>query len=386
MVWVIGHTMYVGHKKVLGKNGLVSMVGSHVEDKIHIAPEDKEKTTFTCPFGTFAYKRMLFGLCNAPATFQRCITSVFYDLMESCMEVFMDDFIDVDFEFDSACAEAFEELRRALTTAPIVRDPDWTQLFEIICDASNHTVGAALTQRDDKLPYIIAYSSKTLDAAQSNYTNTEKELLAIVHALNRFRSYLLGSKIVCGGHFGPQRIAKKVFDCGFWWPTLFKDANQFCVSCHQCQKSGNASQKDEMPQQPMLFYEIFDVCGIDFMGPFPNSSGYMYILLAVDYVSKWVEVPTRLDDANTVVSFIRNNIVCRYGSPRAIVSDQGSHFCNRKVEALLKRYRVLHKIATAYHPQTNVQADVSNREIKRILEKVVSPQRKDWSSRLEEAL
>ncbi|XP_072064290.1 uncharacterized protein [Arachis hypogaea] len=77
---------------------------------------------------------------------------------------------------------------------------------------------------------------------------------------------------------------------------------------------------------------------IKFMGPFPNLSGYMYILLAVDYVSKWVEViPTCLDDANTVVSFIRNNIVCHYGSPRAIVSDQGSHFCNRKVEALLKR-------------------------------------------------
>ncbi|XP_057760590.1 uncharacterized protein LOC130980968 [Arachis stenosperma] len=89
-------------------------------------------------------------------------------------------------------------------------------------------------------------------------------------------------------------------------------------------------------------------------------------------------IPTRVDDANTVISFIRNYIVCRYGSPRAIVSDQGSHFCNRKVKALLKRYGVLHKIATAYHPQTNGQAKVSNREIQRILEKVVNPQRKDW--------
>ncbi|XP_025607957.1 uncharacterized protein [Arachis hypogaea] len=81
---------------------------------------------------------------------------------------------DVDFEFDSACVEAFEELRRALTTAPIVRGPDWTQPFKIMCDSSNHAVGAALAQRDGKLPYIIAYSSKTLDAAQSNYTTTEK--------------------------------------------------------------------------------------------------------------------------------------------------------------------------------------------------------------------
>ncbi|XP_015941249.1 uncharacterized protein LOC107466757 [Arachis duranensis] len=97
-------------------------------------------------------------------------------------------------------------------------------------------------------------------------------------------------------------------------------------------------------------------------------------------------IPTRLDVANTVISFIRNNIVFRYGSPRAIVSDQGSHFCNRKVEALLKCYGVLHKVTTAYHLQTNRQAEVSNREIKRILEKVVNPQRKDWSIRLGDAL
>nr|XP_025670180.1 uncharacterized protein LOC112769954 [Arachis hypogaea] len=127
--------------------------------------------------------------------------------------------------------------------------------------------------------------------------------------------------------------------------------------------------------------------GYRLYGPFSNSSGYLYILLAVGYVSKWVKViPTCLDDANTVISFIRNNILCHYGWPRTIVSDQGFHFCNRKVEALLKRYGVLHKVANTYHPQTNEQADVSNREIKQILEKVVNPQRKDWSSRLGDAL
>ena len=103
---------------------------------------------------------------------------------------------DVDFEFDSECVKAFEELRKVLTIAPIVRSPNWTLPFEIMCDASNYAVGAALAQREGKLPYVIAYSSKTLDAAQSNYTTTEKELLAIVHALDKFRSYLLGSKIV----------------------------------------------------------------------------------------------------------------------------------------------------------------------------------------------
>ena len=118
----------------------------------------------------------------------------------------------------------------------------------------------------------------------------------------------------------------------------------------------------------MLFCEIFYVWGIDFMGPFPNSNGYFYILLAVDYVSKWVEaIPTRTDDANTVVSFVRNHIICRFGSPRAIVSDQGTHFCNRRLTRLMKKHGIIHKVATAYHPQNNGQAEVSNREIKRIL-------------------
>ncbi|XP_057745011.1 uncharacterized protein LOC130962869 [Arachis stenosperma] len=123
------------------------------------------------------------------------------------------------------------------------------------------------------------------------------------------------------------------------------------------------------------------------MGPFSKSNGFVYIFLDVDYVSKWVEaIPTRCDDANIVASFLRNNIICKFGSPRAIVSDKGIHFCNRKIEVLMKKYEVLHKVFTAYHPQTNRQVEVSNREIKRILEKVVNPHKKGWSSRLGDAL
>ena len=142
-----------------------------------------------------------------------------------------------------------------------------------------------------------------------------------------------------------------------------------------------------MPQQPLLSCEIFDVWGIDFMGPFPVSFGFIYILLAVDYVSKWVEAKaTRTDDSKVVVDFVRSQIFCRFGIPRAIISDQGSHFCNRRIEALMRKYSVLHKVSTPYHPQTNGQAEVSNREIKHILEKTVQPNRKDWSLRLEDAL
>ncbi|XP_052116536.1 uncharacterized protein LOC127746657 [Arachis duranensis] len=103
---------------------------------------------------------------------------------------------DTEFELSKECMEAYDKLKIALTQAPIVRGPNWTQPFEIMCDASNYAIGAALAQREGKIPYIIAYASKTLDGAQSNYTTTEKELLAIVFALDKFRAYLLGSKVV----------------------------------------------------------------------------------------------------------------------------------------------------------------------------------------------
>ncbi|CAM8951138.1 unnamed protein product [Rhodiola kirilowii] len=142
-----------------------------------------------------------------------------------------------------------------------------------------------------------------------------------------------------------------------------------------------------MPQVPILVDDVFDIWGIDFMGPSPDSCGLVYILVAVDYVSKWVEAKaTRCDDAKTVVDFLRTNIFSRYGVPKAIISDQGTHFCNRVMASTLRHYGVHHRTSTAYHPQTNRQAEISNREIKGILEKMVKPTRKDWSQRLNDAL
>ncbi|KAM2141412.1 hypothetical protein ACFX1Q_007690 [Malus domestica] len=191
----------------------------------------------------------------------------------------------------------------------------------------------------------------------------------------------------CGGHFGTNRTALKVLECGFYWPTIFRDARTFCMSCDRCQRTGNIGPKQQMPQTPIFSVEIFDVWGIDFMGPFPSSHGFLYILLAVDYVSKWVEAKaTRTNDSRVVADFVKTNIFARFGMPRVLISDGGSHFCNRTIEALLKKYNVTHKVATPYHPQTSGLAKVSNREIKQILEKTVGPTRKDWSLRLNDAL
>ncbi|WVZ85015.1 hypothetical protein U9M48_031979 [Paspalum notatum var. saurae] len=259
--------------------------------QIPIHPDDQSKTTFTCPYGTFAYRRMSFGLCNAPTSFQRCMMAIFSDLIENIMEVFMDDFsvygktfdgclenlekvlqrckevdlilnwekchfmvregivlghkvsergIEVDrakieenlkalrsflghagfyrrfiknfsfiarsltnllakdtlFVFDDACLEAFHTLKKALVTAPIIQPPDWNAPFEIMCDASDYAVGAVLGQGKDRKHHAISYASKTLTGPQLNYSIIEKELLAIVFDIDKFRSYLVGAKVI----------------------------------------------------------------------------------------------------------------------------------------------------------------------------------------------
>ncbi|GJY86408.1 reverse transcriptase domain-containing protein [Tanacetum coccineum] len=583
---------------------------------IPIDPKDQEKTTFTCPYGTFAYRRMPFGLCNAPGTFQRCMMAIFHDMIEKTMEVFMDDFsvfgdsfstclshlekmlkrcedtnlvlnwekshfmvkegivlghkisksgIEVDrakvdviaklphpttvkgvrsflghagfyrrfiqdfskiarpmthlleketpFFFSKECIESFNTLKRKLTEAPILIAPDWDLPFELMCDASDFAIGAVLGQRKNKHFQPIHYASKTMIEAQAHYTTTKKELLAVVYAFEKFRSYLVLSKSIVytdhsaikylfakkdakprlmrwilllqefdviirdkkgaenlaadhlsrlenphqdkfenkeitetfpletlgsvalhknkffkdvkhyfwddpflfkicanqvirrcvhgkealdileachngptGGYHGANLTAKKVFDVGFFWPTIYKDAHELVKNCDSCQHQGKISQRDEMPQNSIQVCEIFNVWGIDFMGPFPSSRGNKYILMAVDYLSKWVEakaLPT--NDARVVCKFLKS-LFAKFGAPRAIISDRGTHFCNDQFAKVMLKYGVTHRLSTAYHPQTSGQVEVSNRGLKRILERTVGENRASWSDKLDDAL
>ena len=123
------------------------------------------------------------------------------------------------------------------------------------------------------------------------------------------------------------------------------------------------------------------------MGPFLNSHGFEYIPVAVDYVSKWIEViPAMTNDSYVVIKILKEPIFARFRVSCAIISHDGSHFCNKAFECLLKKNGVTHKIALPYHPQTNGQVEIFNRHIKQILEKTVNPSRKDWSIRLTDAL
>nr|GEX03408.1 reverse transcriptase domain-containing protein [Tanacetum cinerariifolium] len=149
---------------------------------------------------------------------------------------------------------------------------------------------------------------------------------------------------------------------------------------------GKILQKDEMPQNAIQVCKIFDVWGIDFMGPFPSSRRNKYFLVAVDYLSKWVEVkalPT--NDARVVVNFLKS-LFARFGTPRAIISDRSTHFCNDQFAKVMLKYGVTHHLSTTYHPQTSGQVKVSNRGLKRILERTIGENHASWFDKFDDAL
>ncbi|CAN6712702.1 unnamed protein product [Malus baccata var. baccata] len=277
---------------------------------------------------------------------------------------------EVAFEFTKECTASFNQLKELLTTAPIIVPPDWSLPFELMCDASDYALGAVLGQRKDKRPHVIYYASRTLNDAQLNYSTTEKELLAVVFALDKFRSYLIGTKvIVFTDHAALKYLLtkKEAKPRLIRWILLLqefdieirdKKGSENVVADHLSRMVHNEESLpilETFPDEQLLSIKVSAPCGWK-QGP----PGLMTL--------KWLQ------------------IFARFGMPRVIISDGGSHFCNRTIDALLRKYSVTHKVSTPYHPQTNGQAEVSNREIKQILEKTVGPTRKDLSLRLDDAL
>ncbi|XP_048605046.1 uncharacterized protein LOC106442714 [Brassica napus] len=408
--------------------------------KIPIHPDDQEKTTFTCPHGT-VFKRceekhlvLNWEKCHFMVTdgivLGHKISEKGIEVDKAKIEVmmslqptttvkairsflgyawfyrrFIQDFSkiarpltrllckEIKFDFDTECLAAFHTIKGALVSAPVVQPPDWDLPFEIMTDASDFAVGAVLGQRKDKKHHVIYYASKTMDEAQCRYATTEKELLATVFAFEKFRSYLVGSKVIVhidhaalkylltkkdakprrcvpeadipgilchchgssyAGHFATFKTVFKILQEGFWWPTMFRDAHTYIARCDACQRLGNISKRNEMPQNYILEVEVFDCWGVDFMGPFPPSFKNEYILVAVDYVSKWVEaVASPTNDTKIVTKMFSSIIFPRFGVPRVVISDGGTHFINTAFHGLLKKNGVKHKVPTAYHPQTS---------------------------------
>nr|GEY26302.1 DNA-directed DNA polymerase [Tanacetum cinerariifolium] len=439
--------------------------------QIPIDPRNQEKTTFTCPYETFAYRRIPFGLCNAlDKMLQRC----------------EDTNLCLNWEKSHFMVKEGIVLGHKISKNGIEVD---RAKVDVIAKLPHPTTvkGAVSGQRHEKHFKPIHYAGKMMTDAESNYTTTEKEMLAVVYAFKKFRSYLIMNKsivltdhsalkylfakkdakarvlqwvlllqqfdfkvldtkgvknlaanhlsrlenpyenvldpkeinetfpletlsmvtfrgdssasckealdilVAChngptGGHHGANLTAKKIFDAGFCLATIYKDAHKFVKNCDSCQRQGKISQRDEMPQNSIQICEIFDVLGIDFMGPFQSLRENKYILVAIDYLSKWVEakaLPT--NDARVVCKFLKS-LFARFGSPQAMISDRDTHFCNDQFGKVMLKYIVTHHLSTAYHPQTSGQVEVSNCGLKRILERTIGENRASWSDKLDDAL
>nr|GEV47408.1 reverse transcriptase domain-containing protein [Tanacetum cinerariifolium] len=275
--------------------------------QIPIDPKDQEKTTFTCPYGTFDYRRMPFRLCNAPGMFQRCMMVIFHDMIEKTMEVFMDDF--------SVFGNSFQ---------------------------------TCLSHLEKMLKRPIHYASKTMTEAESNYTMTEKEMLAVVYSFEKFWSYLIMNKsIVYTDHSALKYLfAKKDSKARLLrWVLLLQE----------------------------FTFKVIDTKGAE--------------NLAADHLSRLGKPHQNVLDPKEInESFPLETLNMVFCGNSSTPCDHETHFCNDQFTKFMLKYDVTHHLATVYHPQTSGQVEVSNRGLKRILKRTMGENRASWSDKLDDAL
>ena len=190
----------------------------------------------------------------------------------------------------------------------------------------------------------------------------------------------------CGGHFASDSTARKALMAGYWWPNMYFDAHHFVQRCDACQRIGQSIGTSTMPLVPILAQAPFEKWGINFVGPIAPASKNgqkHYILVATDYVTKWAEaVATKTDNANTVATFLYENIITRFGCLKELVSDRGTHFINNTIAALTAKYEIKHRKTTPYHPRANGQTEKTNGILCKILTKTVSGAGINWDTKL----
>nr|GEW54877.1 hypothetical protein [Tanacetum cinerariifolium] len=297
--------------------------------QIPIDPQDQEKTTFTCPYGTFAYRRMPFGLCNAPAlNWEKCHFM--------CKEgiVLGHKILKSEIEVDRAKVDVIAKLRHP-TTVKGVRSflghavyTDYSALKYLLStqDTKPRLLRWVLLLQEFDITIRDKKGFENLAADHlSRLENPYKDVLENKDINENFPLETLGSLSSgrpTGGHHGANLTAKKVFNVGFFWPTIYRDANDMIKSCDTCQRQGK----------------------------------------------------------------IRKEMKCLKTLFKAIISDRGTHFCNDQFARVMIKYGVTHHLATAYHPQTSGQVEVFNRGLKRILERTVGENHALWSDKLDDAL
>ncbi|CAN6440395.1 unnamed protein product [Victoria cruziana] len=193
---------------------------------------------------------------------------------------------------------------------------------------------------------------------------------------------------ICGGHVGHQTLARQILRAGYYWPTLQKDCHDYVKRCVKCQIHGPAIHAPAAYLHSVSSPWPFSMWAFDIVGPInPSASnGHKYFLAATDYFTKWVEVITlRTVEARHVVSFIRKNLLCQFGIPHDIVSDNGTHFKNERMRELCTKFHIHHHFSAPYYPQGNGQAEATNKIMIRVLERTVETGR-DWHEKIFDAL
>nr|GEY04656.1 reverse transcriptase domain-containing protein [Tanacetum cinerariifolium] len=363
--------------------------------QIPIDSKDQEKTTFTCPYGTFTYRRMPFGLCNAPGTFQRLLKNSQADVLTSRK--------DTPFILSQEYVEPFQTLKRKLTEAPILIAPDWDMPFELMCDASDFAIGAVLGQHQDKHFRPIHYASKTMTDAESNYTTTEKEMLAVVYAFEKFRSYLIMNKsIVYTDHSAFKYLfAKKDSKVRlFRWVLLIYEFTFKVIDT----KGVENLATDHLSRLETLHQNVLDPKEINESFPLETLN---LVSTRGNQSTPWFADFSNYHAGNFIITgkssqqkskFFKNAKHYFWDDPflfknyddqdirRAIISDRGTHFCNDEFAKVMQKFGVTHPLETPYHSQTNSHVEVSNRGLKRILERAVGENHASWLDKLDDAL
>ncbi|XP_073017790.1 uncharacterized protein [Primulina eburnea] len=276
---------------------------------------------------------------------------------------------DSAFEWTQECQNAFDKIIRHLTSAPIMQPPDWSLPFEIMCDASDYAVGAVLGQRRNGKPYVIYYAK--FDIVIKDKKGTE----------NVVADHL--SRLVTGSSFEMTPINDNFPDEHLFSVTTtpwFANIVNFLVTGKMPPQWSSQDKRKFLNEVKNFYWDdpyLFKYCPDQiFRRCIPDNEVSSVIkfchseAFAVDYVSKWIEaIPCRTNDHKIVIKFLKENIFSRFGIPRAMISDGGTHFVNKPFASLMKKYGITHKVTTPYHPQTNGQVELANREIKQILEK-----------------
>nr|GEX96003.1 reverse transcriptase domain-containing protein [Tanacetum cinerariifolium] len=345
--------------------------------QIPIDPKDQEKTTFTCPYGMFAYQVFMDDFLVFGNSFETCLSH-----LDKMLQHCEDTNLCLNLEKSHFIVKEGIVLGHKISKNRI--DVDKAKV-DVIAKLPHPTTvkGAVLGKRKTKHFKPIHYASKTMTDAQAHYTTTKKELLAVVISFGMTPSCSKSGRIKSsGGVFTARK------------PLIFSrlatmeppgDTKARTTSPKRCLTPVFiGSQSTVMPTTWLNHVTL--VNSIDFMGLLPTSRGNKYILVAIDYLSKWVEAKTLpINDAQVVCKFLKS-LFARFGTPRAIISDRGTHFCNDQFAKVMLKYDVTHRLATAYHPQTSGQVEVSNRGLKRILERNVGKNRISWSDKLDDAL